>query len=241
MGQYAAHIFFLTDPSVKLICDCLRVAPCAACGASLMSPRVSDEHKASLKHRIVQAAIDHFSRHGYDGTKVDDIADSLKISKGTIYFYFGDKSGLFQAISDHFVETVKEELGAIFRTAEEKDMNVGQFYENLRRLENGTDKLMVEMVAESTRNPKLRKVLLEHRRRVLEVTIEHINKLVAQGMIRKDTNAAALAAGEMALYVGLTISKLLGVSEEENRAAWIEVTSLLRYALTDSKSRGQKQ
>jgi AcrR family transcriptional regulator len=201
-----------------------------------MVPRVTEEHRMGLKRRIIQGAIDHFSKNGYDSTKVDDIADALGISKGTIYFYFGDKSGLFRAISDHFVDSVKEELGAIFRTAEEKDMDVAQFYENLRRLEQGTDRLMVEMVAESTRNPKLRKVLLEHRRRVLEVTIEHIRKLVAQGMLRKDTNVAALAAGEMALYIGLTISKLLGVSEEENKAAWIEIASLLRYALTDSKS-----
>jgi AcrR family transcriptional regulator len=201
-----------------------------------MVPRVTEEHRMDLKRRIIQGAIDHFSKNGYDSTKVDDIADALGISKGTIYFYFGDKSGLFRAISDHFVDSVKEELGAIFRTAEEKDMDVAQFYENLRRLEQGTDRLMVEMVAESTRNPKLRKVLLEHRRRVLEVTIEHIRKLVAQGMLRKDTNVAALAAGEMALYIGLTISKLLGVSEEENKAAWIEIASLLRYALTNTKS-----
>jgi hypothetical protein len=40
----------------------------------------------------------------------------------------------------------------------------------------------------------------------------------------------------MALYIGLTISKLLGVSEEENKAAWIEIASLLRYALTNTKS-----
>jgi AcrR family transcriptional regulator len=206
-----------------------------------MVPRVTEEHKTDLKRRIIQGAIDHFSKNGYDSTKIDDIADALGISKGTIYFYFGDKSGLFRAISDHFVDSVKEELSAIFRTAEEKDMNVSQFYENLRRLEQGTDRLMVEMVSESTRNPKLRKVLLEHRRRVLEVTIEHIKKLVAQGVLRKDTNVAALAAGEMAIYIGLTISKLLGVSEEENKAAWIEIGSLLRYALTDSKSRDQRQ
>jgi TetR/AcrR family transcriptional regulator, repressor for uid operon len=206
-----------------------------------MVPRVTEEHKQSLKSRIVQAAVKQFSKNGYDSTRVDDIADSLGISKGTIYFYFGDKSGLFRAISDHFVETVKEELGAIFKTAEEKDMGAGQFYDNLRKVEQGTDRLMVEMVAESTRNPRLGKVLLEHRRRVLEVTIEHTEKLVAQGMIRKDTNVPAVAAGEMALYIGLTISKLLGVSEEENRGAWVEITSLLRYALTDGKSKGQRE
>lgn len=193
-----------------------------------MTPRVTEEHKAGLKQRIIQAAIDHFSLHGFDGTKVDDIADSLKISKGTIYFYFGDKAGLFRAISDHFVDQVKEELTAVFRTAEETDLSVGQFYDNIRKIEHGTDKLMVEMVAESTRNPSLRKALLEHRKRVLEVTVTHLKALVDQGVLRKNANVDGIAAGMMALYVGLTISKLLGVSEGENKETWIEMATMLR-------------
>lgn len=193
-----------------------------------MTPRVTEEHKAGLKQRIIQAAIEHFSRHGFDGTKVDDIADSLKISKGTIYFYFGDKGGLFRAISDHFVDQVKEELTAVFRTAEETDLSVSQFYYNIRKIEHGTDKLMVEMVAESTRNPSLRKALLEHRKRVLEVTVAHLKALVDQGVLRKDANVAGIATGMMALYVGLTISKLLGVSDSENKETWIEMATILR-------------
>jgi AcrR family transcriptional regulator len=198
-----------------------------------MAPRVTEEHKEGLKHRIVQAAIDHFSKDGYDGTKVDDIADSLKISKGTIYFYFGDKSGLFRAISDHFVDRVKDELTVVFRTAEKVDMNVSQFYENIRKIEHSTDKLMVEMVAESTRSPQLRKALLEHRKRVLEVTTEHLRNMAAQGVLKKDTNVEAVASGMMALYIGLTISKLLGVSESENRATWIEMATFLSMAVVN--------
>ncbi|MEW6603298.1 MAG: TetR/AcrR family transcriptional regulator [Thermoproteota archaeon] len=196
-----------------------------------MSPRVTEEHKEGLKQRIVQAAIRHFSHNGYDGTKVDDIADSLKISKGTIYFYFGDKSGLFRAISDHFVDKVKDELTTVFRTAEEMDMSISQFYENIRGIEHGTDKLMVEMVAESTRNPQLRKALLEHQRRVLEVTVDHLKAMIEKGVLKKETNVEAVASGMMALYVGLTISKLLGVSETENKATWIEMASIMRSAV----------
>jgi AcrR family transcriptional regulator len=193
-----------------------------------MSPRVTDEHKAGLKQRIIHAAIEHFSRHGFDGTKVDDIADSLKISKGTIYFYFGDKGGLFRAISDHFVDQVKEELTAVFQAAEETDLSVSQFYDSIRNIERGTDKLMVEMVAESTRNPSLRKALLEHRKRVLEVTVAHLKALADRGILKKDANVEGIAAGMMALYVGLTIGKLLGVSDDENKETWIEMASILR-------------
>lgn len=198
-----------------------------------MSPRVTEEHKSSLKQRIVEAAINQFSRDGYDGTKVDEIADNLGISKGTIYFYFGDKSGLFRAISNHFVDKVKDELSAVFRTAETMDMNVGDFYDNVRNIERGTDKLMVEMVAESTRNPKLRKALVEHRRRVLEVTVDHLKGMLHQGMLKRDTNIDAVASGMMALYVGLTISKLLGVDESENKATWNEMATILRLGIVN--------
>jgi AcrR family transcriptional regulator len=198
-----------------------------------VSPRVTDEHKEGLKQRIIHAAIDHFSNDGYDGTKVDDIASSLKISKGSIYFYFGDKSGLFRAISDHFVERVKDELTSVFRTAEEMDLNVNQFYDNIRKIERSTDKLMIEMVAESTRNPQLRKAMLEHRRRVIEVTVQHLKAMREKGVLKKNTNVEAVAAGMMALYVGLTVSKLLGVNEEENKATWVEMANILREARTN--------
>lgn len=52
--------------------------------------------RSQRKHReIMLAAIDLFTRHGYDGVSVDDIAAAAGVSKQTVYTHFGSKENLF--------------------------------------------------------------------------------------------------------------------------------------------------
>ena len=53
-----------------------------------MCPRVTAQYKTEVKEKIVQAAITTFSKYRYDKTRMDDIAENAKISKGTLYLYF---------------------------------------------------------------------------------------------------------------------------------------------------------
>ncbi len=45
--------------------------------------------------RIIQAAKRRFAKHGYDGARMQDLAEDLGISKASIFQYFGTKSRLF--------------------------------------------------------------------------------------------------------------------------------------------------
>jgi TetR/AcrR family transcriptional regulator len=51
--------------------------------------------KARREEEIVAKAKELFLAQGYEATTVDGIADSLEISKGTIYLHFGGKEELF--------------------------------------------------------------------------------------------------------------------------------------------------
>jgi AcrR family transcriptional regulator len=57
---------------------------------------------------ILAAAAKHFARRGFQGTDVQDIADELKISKGSVYRYFPTKQELFLATVDHGVRQLHE-------------------------------------------------------------------------------------------------------------------------------------
>jgi TetR/AcrR family transcriptional regulator len=46
---------------------------------------------------IVEAAVEQFAEHGYTGTRMEDVAAAVGISKGSLFNYFGDKEGLFLA------------------------------------------------------------------------------------------------------------------------------------------------
>jgi AcrR family transcriptional regulator len=48
-----------------------------------------------VKRDIIAAAISEFAKSGFTGGKIDDIAARTKTSKRMIYYYFGDKEGLY--------------------------------------------------------------------------------------------------------------------------------------------------
>jgi TetR/AcrR family transcriptional regulator len=59
----------------------------------------SGNHSDTRGH-ILQAALKSFADCGYAGTSVQQIVDNARVSKPALYYYFGDKAGLFQALVD---------------------------------------------------------------------------------------------------------------------------------------------
>jgi AcrR family transcriptional regulator len=53
------------------------------------------------RERILEAAADVFADKGYAGAAVDDIVRASDTSKGSFYFHFPNKRGIFAALLDH--------------------------------------------------------------------------------------------------------------------------------------------
>ena len=56
------------------------------------------EKGSRAKERIREAAIDLFSRKGFDATSVREIVAQAEVSKPTLYYYFGSKETLAQGL-----------------------------------------------------------------------------------------------------------------------------------------------
>ena len=187
-----------------------------------MCPRVTDQYKTEVKEKIVQAAIATFSKYGYDKTRMDDIAESANLGKGTLYLYFKSKEELFYAISENSIKELKEQLSKLFSKKEDLVHDAEKFYDQYRNLIHDSEKVSFEMIAESSRNPKLRKALYKQRMKVYDIVIDYLSRQIEKGFFRKDMDVNAIASGLVALYDGLTISKLLGISEYYNKKAWTQ-------------------
>ncbi len=187
-----------------------------------MCPRVTDQYKTEVKEKIVRAAIATFSKYGYDKTRMDDIAESANLGKGTLYLYFKSKEELFYAISENSIKELKEQLSKLFSKKEDLVHDAEKFYDQYRNLIHDSEKVSFEMIAESSRNPKLRKALYEQRMKVYDIVIDYLRRQIEKGFFRKDMDVNAIASGLVALYDGLTISKLLGISEYYNKKAWTQ-------------------
>jgi len=59
--------------------------------------RTHGPRAAAKRDLIAETALRLFAERGYEGTKVEDVAAELAISKGSVFQHFGSKSGLFLA------------------------------------------------------------------------------------------------------------------------------------------------
>lgn len=98
-----------------------RVAPPSYQRQASVRPR--SETKRS---RIIQAATQHFADHGYHAVRVDDIAATVGIAKGSIFQHFGSKDGLFFEVYKHAVRSFAKYLDA------PEEMRRAGFFEVLR-------------------------------------------------------------------------------------------------------------
>ena len=69
---------------------------------------VRGRRKRASKKLIIEAAADLFSRKGFSGTRIDEIAERAGIGKGTIYDYFKSKEDLFFAVFEWFTGKIGE-------------------------------------------------------------------------------------------------------------------------------------
>jgi AcrR family transcriptional regulator len=56
---------------------------------------------SSTRHQVLQAALKKFADCGYEGTSVQDIVEEAQVTKPTLYYYFGNKAELYQALVDY--------------------------------------------------------------------------------------------------------------------------------------------
>lgn len=72
------------------------------------SPRTRAENKVETRRRLLDSARDVFTRVGYQGATLDDIAAKAGFTKGALYWHFPNKQALFMAlVSDSMEQNLK--------------------------------------------------------------------------------------------------------------------------------------
>ena len=73
------------------------------------SQQTSNRSESTI-NRILDAALDVFSRKGYHDTRMDEIVTGSQTSKGSIYFHFPNKEQLFLALVDQFANLLERRI-----------------------------------------------------------------------------------------------------------------------------------
>lgn len=76
----------------------------------MVSPRrpAGERDPERTRATILAAATEEFTARGLDGARVDEIARRSGVNKRMIYYYFGDKSGLYLAVLERAYSDIRK-------------------------------------------------------------------------------------------------------------------------------------
>jgi AcrR family transcriptional regulator len=80
-------------------------------------PGSGDQRADDTRQKLLQAALEVFGRHGYEGASTRMLAQAAGVNLQSIPYYFGGKDGLYLAAAEHIGASVQERVQPLVERA----------------------------------------------------------------------------------------------------------------------------
>ena len=186
--------------------------------------------KEQTRLAIVAAAVDLFSRKGYEKTSIEDLAKTAGIGKSTVYTYFKAKEEIFLAFCDEELEysfsTLRERVDPDAPLIEQLHTLFMLQYEYVTR-----NREFGRILVRETLFPKSVSILVqESNQRYLDALGEILTRAKERGEIRPELDNFFLAAHFFMIYLG-SLSGLYTGYLTTTEEAEVGLMALLNQAL----------
>jgi TetR/AcrR family transcriptional regulator, fatty acid metabolism regulator protein len=156
-------------------------------------PLRAESSPEGTRRRILDAALEVFGERGYHAAAVDDIVGRADASKGTFYFHFPNKQGIFMALAD---EAARRLAANVERAVADRPDALGKVDAALRAVLGTLTRhqalarlLLVDLV---NLGGGFSAKLIEVHERLAGLVRDHLDAAVAEGSIPPlDTELAA--------------------------------------------------
>ncbi|SHJ08194.1 TetR/AcrR family transcriptional regulator [Lutispora thermophila] len=130
------------------------------------------------KARILSVAEDIFSRDGFDGARVDDIAKEAGVNKALIYYYFKSKNEILDTLFSKLIEDAKTMLVKSMEST--PDIYENDVYRKLFdmyiRFVSEKRKIIIVAIAESAKTDIPSPIIMELGSLIINAEIETLRK-----------------------------------------------------------------
>ncbi len=198
-------------------------------------PRVVPEYKLEARDRIISTAVRVFSEKGYHEAKMEDIARELGVSKGALYLYFKSKEELFEENCRTGPRILKETLRSSFSG---RSLREGSkvFFEKMLEQSASSLPLNFEALSEASRNPEIKKIIVDNYRSALKIVGDFLEKAKRDGAIKREINSRSFARVLVAIYDGTMTGLAVGMAQSEAKKVWSDaMEAILSYGTVEGK------
>lgn len=152
------------------------------------------QRKARRPAEILDAAFEEFVAHGFSAARVEDIADRVGVTKGTVYVYFDSKERLFRETVAHILASIRQDIEALA-----DDLQGASQTERVERFIRSAYTLLGQ---HERRLPLIRLLIAEgprfsdlpawHQDQFLARLIDLIRRLIAEGVASGEFRSSAI-------------------------------------------------
>ncbi len=186
----------------------------------------------------MRAARSLFVERGFPKTRMEDVARRARLSKGAVYFYFGSKAELFNAlVEDEHQNTVRflEEAASDPRSAAEKLIDVGTKYLDYFAGLKSPPRFFMIMGEVALRDEGVRQRVTEIHQRFVDEVADLLQEGMDSGHFRAlDPTAVALML--KAFIDGLAGQAAVGVRPDVQRLSTDGVRLIMNGLLAEEKN-----
>lgn len=143
--------------------------------------KVDPEKFEQKRLEILAAAEGCFVRKGFQGTSISEICAAAGISPGHLYHYFDNKEAIVEAIASLRFETATTGFRQILAGPDPFNAWVRQVSQLM--FAKTTGNLLIELLAESSRNPTVAGLIREQNERVINLLSDVIRAGQAEGKL----------------------------------------------------------
>lgn len=153
-----------------------------------MKTSAKKRDQKSTKAKLLKAALDVFSKEGYDAATTRNIAKKAGVNESLIHRYFESKAGLFMALKDQHREDFIAEFLAKHKESENLQDELVAFLNAKLESSRKNKKFFKLSVSRAILDPKTRDSVQNYAKLKPQAFVDRFEKLRRKGQIRKDVN-----------------------------------------------------
>ncbi len=193
-------------------------------------------------NRILKATLDILSKKGYENATINDIADTAKLSRGLLHYYFADKEDLVaRAMSFGFGAMWDSSIGAIQGSSSAETLADNMIKVLKKNIRENPDfsALLFEMWVSGRRSAKIKKVFDDGLNESIERLVTLLRIASNMGVIKiTPAEAEGTVRLLLAMYHGLAMQLLSNPQKVDDQKVWGPVKNTLMLLLTKKELGG---
>lgn len=184
------------------------------------TPRKRGRPPAFDRETVLAAARDVFWEHGYDGSSIADLTASMGITPQSLYAAFQSKSDLYREALDQYRRMPRPYPGNPLTEEIETVAAFERFLRNSAMIFTAPDHPKGCMISTAvlncaSENEDIAYYVSALRQQTLDAFTTRIERGIAEGELRPDTNAKSLARFLGAIVQGMSVQARDGATSEE--------------------------